>query len=937
MTDDATLPGFRSPPADPDATLVPDPTNRLGPAGAAPATAADTTRTDSRAPGVGPAGVLELPGYEVIGELARGGMGRVLAATDLAFGRQVAVKVLLPAPDPAAAATRFVREARITGRLAHPGIPPVHHLGAHADGSPFLAMKLVRGHTLDELLRGRPDPAHDLPRCVGVFEQVCQAVGYAHAEGVVHRDLKPGNVMVGAFGEVQVMDWGLASGKDEFGMRNEESKTWPGPGSGRDSSFLIPHSSLTAVGSVLGTPAYMAPEQARGEKLDARADVFALGGILASILVGRTPFDGGDVQTTLTQAAAGDTSGVRAALDGCPADRELVDVARRCLAPHRDDRPADGTAVAGLVAAYRAGVEARLRAAERDRAAAEAQAAEQRKRRKVQLALAAAVGLLAVGAGAAAWWYDRQESARDQFERDAAAAEFRQLAFREKVERDAAAAEFRQKVEDDQRRQAEQERKARAADTVANLLDRAKAALRAGDADRAAPFLDQADRRAKGDGVPDHAAMLAAYQADLTVLRALDQIDAFRWVPVGGKLPGAAAVNARLAAAFAAYGIAPGTTPPAEAARRVNASPVRETLLAGLDGWLGRDHRPALRDLLAAADPDRFRDEVRAAVAAEDGRALAALAGRAEWADQPPGLVRVFARFDEIPAEVRRNLLLQAVRARPADFALLMDLAGDYATPGRGQSLDAAARYYQAAVAVRPASLPAHYNLGNVLMDKGDLDGAAAGFGTAVRLDPTEAKSHTNLGAVLNSRGDLAGAARCYQEAIRLDPGLAIAHANLGSTLRRQGDPAGAERCYREAVRLDPEHVAARTGLGDVLQIRGDLAGAEECYRAAIRLNPGTVLAHFNLGVVLRRQGDLAGAVACYREAIRLNPTFKEAHFNLGNALAQGDDFDGAVECFREAVRLDPSFTPARSSLALALKYQSARRPVAPPPREVKR
>jgi serine/threonine protein kinase len=142
-----------------------------------------------------------VPGYRVLHEIARGGMGRVLAAHDLTLDRDVALKILLPGAN----ADRFVRESKITARLPHPGIPPIHALGTLADGSPFLAMKLVAGHTLAAEL-ATADRARPLP----VFAQVCQAVGFAHSRGVIHRDLKPSNVMVGAFGEVQVMDWGLA-------------------------------------------------------------------------------------------------------------------------------------------------------------------------------------------------------------------------------------------------------------------------------------------------------------------------------------------------------------------------------------------------------------------------------------------------------------------------------------------------------------------------------------------------------------------------------------------------------------------------------------------------------------------------------------------------------------------------------------------------------
>ena len=151
------------------------------------------------------------PRYRVLSEVGRGGVGVVLLARDTLLGREVAVKVLLEAHrDRRDVVRRFVDEARITSRMPHHGIVPVHDIGVTPDGRPYFAMSLVHGRSLDRLLHARPGPADDLSRYLTVFHQISQAVAYAHAAGVIHRDLKPGNIMVGDFGTVKVMDWGLA-------------------------------------------------------------------------------------------------------------------------------------------------------------------------------------------------------------------------------------------------------------------------------------------------------------------------------------------------------------------------------------------------------------------------------------------------------------------------------------------------------------------------------------------------------------------------------------------------------------------------------------------------------------------------------------------------------------------------------------------------------
>jgi WD40 repeat protein len=332
-------------------------------------------------------------------ELARGGMGVVFRARDDSLGRDVAVKVLHERYlVDSLAGQRFLDEARITAQLQHPGIPPVFEVGRLSDDRPYLAMKLIKGRTLEELLKERPEPASARGHFLAVFQQVCQAVGYAHSKHILHRDLKPANVMVGAFGEVQVMDWGLAKlmAADDPAAHARAADT--GTGCGTEIYTSRERDSATLAGSMLGTPAFMAPEQAGGEldRVDKRTDIFGLGAILCVILTGQPPYAGKSGEDVRLMAIRGTLADAHARLDQCGADAKLVELCRQCLSPEREARPRDAVAVAATIAGYLAGVEERARQAELERAAAEARAAEQRKRRRILVGLAAALILVPV-------------------------------------------------------------------------------------------------------------------------------------------------------------------------------------------------------------------------------------------------------------------------------------------------------------------------------------------------------------------------------------------------------------------------------------------------------------------------------------------------------------------------------------------------------------
>ncbi len=343
----------------------------------------------------GPTGP-DLSDYEIEGRLAAGGMGEVYGAPDSALGRRVAVKVLRPEwqDDPSSVA-RFWGEARTTARLQHPGVIPVYEAGLDAQDRPFIAMKLVEGRTLAQLLADRPDPAHKLTDFINIFEHVCQTIAYAHRQRVIHRDLKPANVMVGEFGEIQVMDWGLAKRLgDEY--RQLDSTRVPVLPKKVDST--VPVDGLTVAGEMIGTPGYMPPEQARGhhDGVGPWSDVFGLGAILCEILTGKAPFD------TVARARAADLAPARDRLAWVNGETELVQLALACLNPDPTDRPQDAGAVCAAVAAYRTGLRERVRAAE---LAAAKGAAERKARRRAEiLRLLAVLFVIAAGLGTFGWY-----------------------------------------------------------------------------------------------------------------------------------------------------------------------------------------------------------------------------------------------------------------------------------------------------------------------------------------------------------------------------------------------------------------------------------------------------------------------------------------------------------------------------------------------------
>jgi eukaryotic-like serine/threonine-protein kinase len=822
-------------------------------------------------------GHVSLDAFVIEKELGSGGMGVVFSARD-ALGRPVAIKFILEShrTNPERVA-QFWSEARLQCQLQHPGVPTVYQFGNDDILGPFIVMEPIRGGLLSRLLQSPPKEKPSLEALLDVFLDVSQTVAYAHEKGYIHCDLKPENVMVGTNGEVWVMDWGLGIEKRtaEGAIPNEVVVQTVDSSNPRSDNGEPSHSCKPAK-TVRGTPMYMPPEQAVGDstRIGPQSDVFALGAILCQIITGSTLYSGTTTEIK-EQAAAWAVGAAFERLDGCGNHPELIDLCKLCLSKLTTDRPADGGVVAKMLSDYRAGVETRLQAKERDLAAAAAAAIEQRKKRRWQLGAMATVGLLLLASGGVAWWYDRQ-------------------------------------------RTAEQQRIGRNQDALEFWVERCEEALRTNEKAVAKEDLKEIERRLPeggGEAIQDR---IDRCRTDLALLQELDRIDDYQWKPLESRYPSKEKVAAAWKEFFQRFGIVTESTSPQESAQLLTESLVRDRLLSVLDLWFVNDPTAGVRAVLGACDRDEYREAIREAILAGKTADLVELVGRPKALEQPARYAAVLGQIPTVPEVRSREVLKVALRDRSGDLTLLMTL-GETDIINLPKGAEEPVRWFQAAVAAHPRSSVAHYNLGQSLRATGDLNGAIWEIKTAIELDPKDAIMHIGLGSTLKDTGDLNGAICEFRNAIELDPKNSYPHNVLGHVLSTNGELDGAIREFKTASQLDPKDSFSHTALGNALDAKGDPDGAIRAYNTAIGLDPKDSFPHTSLGTTLGAKGDTDGAIREFKTAIGLNPKDPFPHTALGAALGAEGDTDGAIREYNTAIELYPKLANAHTGLGYAL------------------
>ncbi len=851
--------------------------------------------------------------FRLIREVGRGGMGIVYEAEQISLGRRVALKVLpLAATMDARHLQRFHIEARAAAGLHHSNIVPVYGVGCER-GVHYFSMQFIDGRTLAEVIAQQRGAAtsnlptvdeHETaastvvppaaqatssaPRDKAYLRQVAEwgiqaaeALDYAHTLGVVHRDVKPANLMVDATGRLWVTDFGLAQVQSD--------------------------ARLTTTGDLLGTLRYMSPEQALAQRvvIDHRTDVYSLGATLYELLTLRPIFNGNDRQELLRQISFDEPIPPRRVNRTLPV--ELETIVLKALERNPADRYATAKDLADDLRNY---CDDRPIRARRQPLLTRVRRWGRRHQALVTSITLVLLTALVLG-GVALGWQQRQLAAVEQ----AVAADLREADLLQNEERwpealqvlERAAGRLATGGPQRLREGVEQRRK-----NVAKVAELEEARLQRADL---ATTEEGGGLDFKGADLRYREA-LAGYGLELEALSAQEAAQRIRASAIRGHL-----ITALDDWAFVKERLRIGSGEPLVDVAR----------LADDDPW-----RQQLRDPKVAKDPTALeRLAGNADVLAQPPTTLWLLSIRLKEASGRVAAERLLRQAQQRhPADFwinfeLGNLLYTEAEAigfyraslalRPRSPVVHSNLGTAFVKQGK---LTDAADAFRKAIQLKPDYASAYSNLGGALEKQGKLVDAVEACRKAIQLNPDSVEAYNNLGVALKNQGKLAEAVEVYCMAIQLNPDHANAYNNLGVALWKQGKLADAVDALTKAVQLKPDSVEAYSNLGGILVEQGKLADAVDAYRKAIQLKLVDAEAYYNLGLALDKQGKLADAVDAFHKAIQLKPDFAEAYYSLGFALKKQGKLVDAVTAYGTAIKFKPDYVEAYNNLGVALNDQ---------------
>ena len=859
--------------------------------------------------------------YDDFEMIDSGGMGQIFRATDPRIGRSIAIKTLRTVHvSDRKAVKRFQQEVRITGQLEHPNIVPIYDMGK-TENTHFFCMKLVEGQSLAQILNEehaalqQGSPPYDGRRHLPTFLKVCDAISFAHSRDIVHRDLKPANIMIGAFGEVLVMDWGIAKN-----MKQTQDLASP---SNPVNAVPLQDSMDTVDGAIVGTLNFMSPEQAEGriDDIDSRSDIYCLGIILYHMLTLHPPFRGATPIETIIQVSRG----VFIPPSRCPRGgyipNDLEAVVLKAMALDKESRYPSIVEMQQDIQAY---LEGRTLGAASYTPIQIASKWIARNRKVVHAVLC--VLILAAAAFTALRWNSHntlqnryREALLSAEEHRQSIANIKSLCQRQNTVDLSTGMERRDTPsERSQRENAIEHYVAAAGD-----LDRALL-LKPGDA------LAQRRRQVVAIAIGQMALSGRDY---LLAKQAFLQLETLEYSP-------------KKIRAFL-HQVRDAETELLDW-RHQRIQAILEIIDRGLSHPARKPGSPLLPDFVF--EVLSYRDPQTVGIMEENLQHLILKARRDRpepvWSkaerDRATFLCRVLGRIG-LPGCVSPLASWMGVVQDPqlaveAGLALCNTRHPDAQKPlGQAsnrfgasspvwqQILPFFSRIPSSETDAEPETAGQHYGRGLKLQNRGNFEQALVAQTRAIELNPRHNLAYNARGRIRRSLGDMNGALADFDRAIELDPKHGHTYNNRGNARLANGDPNGALEDFNRAIELDPNPIGHFIGRGNARRMLKDLDGAIADYSRVLRFNPRFHMAYNNRGSTYHEKRDFDAALSDFNRAIELNPKYTSAYFNRGKTFQAKNRFDSAFADYNQALELNPRYWKAWWQLGILLAQRGQR------------